>query len=87
VPNAFSPNDNGQNDQFGPVGVGIKAINFYVYDRWGKMVWESHSMDERWDGKVDDEIPNQSNVFIWKAEVTFVNGLTEYYTGEVLMVK
>lgn len=86
VPNAFTPDDNGQNDLFGPAGVGIDEIDFYIYDRWGKMVFHSENIQDKWDGKVDGRIPQQNSVYTWKAEVKFVNGLVDYYTGQVLMI-
>lgn len=51
VPNAFSPNADGINDEFIPWF--IKTPSFYtmsIYDRWGKKVFESNSISKGWDG-------------------------------------
>lgn len=50
-PNAFSPNNDGVNDFFGPLGlVGANVTRFEVYNRWGQLVHES-SNGREWDGK------------------------------------
>ncbi len=51
VPNAFSPNSDGINDIFIPWF--IKTPSLYlmsIYDRWGKKVFESNSIELGWDG-------------------------------------
>ncbi len=87
VPNAFSPGDDGVNDLFGPTGVGIKEINFYIYDRWGKMVFFSDHMDKKWDGKINDIIPDVTTVFTWKAQVTFSNNIKEDFSGNLVLIR
>ncbi len=53
IPSAFSPNSDNLNDCFGPV----TADNFYcsdynmlVFDRWGKIVFQSDDIKQYWDG-------------------------------------
>ncbi|MBS1687788.1 MAG: PKD domain-containing protein [Bacteroidetes bacterium] len=56
IPNAFTPNGDGQNDIFFPRGVSITNIkSFRVYNRWGEVVFEKTGIninDEKsgWDG-------------------------------------
>lgn len=53
VPNAFSPNGDGQNDVF-RVKEGYKSIiefHGYIFNRWGKKLFEWKNIDEGWDGK------------------------------------
>lgn len=51
VPNAFSPNGDGTNDEF-KVGhsCDLSQYTIQVFNRWGQMVYESHNSDEGWDG-------------------------------------
>jgi gliding motility-associated-like protein len=52
VPNAFSPDGNGLNDQFGLAGV-FKTIDYfsmYIYDRWGYLVYHTDDINQPWDG-------------------------------------
>ncbi|MDP3353651.1 MAG: gliding motility-associated C-terminal domain-containing protein [Flavobacteriaceae bacterium] len=40
VPTAFSPNNDGVNDLFRPLFIGIKEISIYIYNNWGDNVFE-----------------------------------------------
>ena len=52
VPNAFSPNGDGNNDYFYPVNLGEgKLISLSIYNRWGEKVYFSTSSELAWDGR------------------------------------
>ncbi len=69
IPNAFTPNDDGKNEGFGPEGYGIlnEDYRFSIFDRWGALIWQSCSWGEKWSGIANDgkEI-SQQDVFVWK---------------------
>ena len=65
VPNAFTPDNDGINDGFGPQGINITNLDFYVFNRWGEQIFHSISMDDKWDGKVNGNIV-PVDVYIWK---------------------
>ncbi len=51
VPNAFSPNDDGQNDKLCIYGTAcMKTITLSIYDRWGELVYSSSDSLQCWDG-------------------------------------
>jgi len=50
IPSAFSPNGDGQNDEFEVKGDGVATYEAYIYDRWGLLVWQSNSFTEHWRG-------------------------------------
>lgn len=41
IPNSFSPNDDGINDVFQPLGDNFEIIDFKVFDKWGNLVHDS----------------------------------------------
>lgn len=93
VPTAFSPNGDGVNDGFmiysGPTVTRIKS--FLVFDRWGEMVYEYKDFDPQdpargWNGKLDGQ-PLNPAVFVWFAEVEFVDGSTRVLEGDVTLVR
>jgi len=49
-PNAFTPNKDGLNDIFRPVGISIYAFRMVIFDRWGQQLFETYSIEEGWDG-------------------------------------
>ena len=52
MPNALTPNNDGTNDFFGPKGLGINndEYAFYIYNRWGELVFQSKDVNYLWDG-------------------------------------
>lgn len=54
IPNAFTPNEDGKNDRFGPRAVGFleRDYEMKIYDRWGQMVFETHDYYQQWDGTI-----------------------------------
>jgi large repetitive protein len=55
IPNAFSPNGDGVNDTFMAFGLGVDAEDYSlrVFDRWGKLVFHTTSINVSWDGSID----------------------------------
>ncbi len=51
IPNAFSPNNDGKNDHFFIHHKGISSAYLSIYDRMGKMVFETNNLDITWTGK------------------------------------
>ncbi len=56
-PNSFTPNEDGFNETFGAEGRMVEEYELLIFDRWGTLIFESHSMDDRWDGRVKGEEP------------------------------
>ena len=54
VPNSFSPNGDGLNDVFLPVGseVSEEGYTLCIYDRWGGLIFMTHNLHQGWDGTV-----------------------------------
>ncbi len=52
LPNAFTPNDDGLNDTFGPIPIYdyVKRYHMSIYNRWGQMIFETKDINNGWDG-------------------------------------
>lgn len=57
IPNTFTPNEDGLNDLFSPVGHDIDEDNyqFIVYTKWGDKVYESTTYPHTWNGSLYNE--------------------------------
>lgn len=53
IPSAFTPNGDGLNDWFGPLGKVPDEYSLRVYDRNGTLFFKSSSTYHKWDGKVN----------------------------------
>ena len=52
IPNVFSPNADGMNDMFLFTGMEVAEYDLLIFDRWGRQVYESHDIEQSWDGNV-----------------------------------
>ncbi len=52
VPNFFSPNGDGHNDEFKVAYRSIKTFEMTIVNRWGRQVYFSTHANEGWDGKI-----------------------------------
>ena len=65
VPTAFTPNGDGVNDLFRPIGVGIKNIEYFrVFNRWGQLIFSTSVNGQGWDGSIGGK-PQSTNTFVW----------------------
>ncbi len=81
IPNAFSPNSDGLNDKFGVSGnfVAIDHFKMLIYSRNGQLLFSSHNIEKKWNGKFHDEyVP--SDVY------TYIINITESF-GEPYILK
>ncbi|HNW97406.1 MAG TPA: gliding motility-associated C-terminal domain-containing protein [Bacteroidales bacterium] len=90
VPNTFTPNGDGVNDYFYPVGEGFDLNNYEmdIYDRWGEIVFKTNNYYEYWDGKKmgkSDVAPQ--GVYSWIVELKDFSGKRHLYTGKVNLMK
>jgi gliding motility-associated-like protein len=51
IPNVFTPNGDGVNDEFYISSSGFSEYRMEIYDRWGVKIFESDSQNVRWDGR------------------------------------
>jgi len=88
IPNVFSPNGDGLNDQFFGQGVGIADYDMWIYDRWGDMIFHGEKLTEKWDGKANkgDKVAQQ-DVYVWKVILKDVFGEEHTYIGTVTLVR
>jgi gliding motility-associated-like protein len=93
VPNAFSPNGDGQNDVFFIYTGGntVKQIkSFLVFDRWGETVFQFYRFQPNdpasgWNGSYRGKALDPA-VFTWFAEVEFIDGVVEILEGDVMLM-
>lgn len=92
VATAFSPDDDGRNDLFYLQGSGVVHIQtFRIFDRWGEMVFEAtdgtlNDKGHAWNGEFKDKKMNPA-VFVWVAEVEYLDGVETLLSGEVVLVR
>ncbi|HXP49889.1 MAG TPA: gliding motility-associated C-terminal domain-containing protein, partial [Bacteroidia bacterium] len=86
VPEAFSPNNDGQNDVLYVRGDCIKTLDFIVFDRWGNKVFETNDKDIGWDGYSKGEAMNTGE-YVYSLTATKYDGTTIEKKGNVALVR
>jgi gliding motility-associated-like protein len=87
IPNCFTPNGDGLNETFFPVIAGVEKYRFYIFDRWGEIIFDSKIVGEGWDGRYMGNLVQQ-DVYVWKIEFTDVVEYKQHrYIGHVSVVK
>ena len=89
LPNSFTPNGDGLNDSFYPVGdkISVENYSFKIFNRWGEMVFNTTEFGASWDGtyKGKEAI---SDAYIWKIDlVDASNGEQKNFDGYVLLTR
>ena len=86
APSAFSPNGDGYNETWTVYGNCIQTIQCDIFNRWGQKVFSITSPGEAWDGTLNG-IPQNSGVFVYMVNATFINGDTKSQKGNFTLVK
>ncbi len=91
VPNTFSPNGDGINDELIPFGGNsVAQIKlFRVFDRWGNLLFERKDFlpgQAGWNGRArGEEVPK--GIYIYHLEVERIDGESEIITGDVVLLR
>ena len=91
VPTVFSLSESGD-DRFFTIfrSQEVDSYNLLIYDRWGNLVYEGLDMQgvdgaEGWNGRINN-VPVDPGVFVWSAEITFIDGVIETFAGTVTIL-
>jgi len=88
VPNAFTPNGDGLNDDLKIIsnaGI-IELKSFKIFSRSGNLVFESRDLSKGWDGRFKGN-PLPADIYYWTAVYADRNIVTNPKTGTVLLLK
>jgi len=89
VPNTFTPDGDELNQTFRAYvnGVDIYDFDFYIFNRWGELIWENHNPEIGWDGTYNGQMV-QAGTYIWKIVVKDMElDFRSTYTGHVNILK
>ncbi|TYC08762.1 T9SS type B sorting domain-containing protein, partial [Bizionia gelidisalsuginis] len=87
MPNAFTPNEDGLNDFFGPKHIGLNTLELNIYDTWGSLIYsESGESIRGWDGKINTiEAENGNYYYTFKARTFYGDAIAKQ--GSFVFIK
>lgn len=90
VPNGFTPNGDGMNDEFRVYGNDIdpEHYQFMIFNRWGELIFESTTLGEGWDGTMRGGLKAPNDVYVWRLKTEALS-IEKYYdnVGSVTLVR
>ena len=99
MPNSFTPNNDANNDTFGPIGMTEihNSFEMFIYTQRGLLIFTSDTLNDHWDRSYSfttktnevDFLPNNINkmsVYIYIINVVDAFNKTFTYTGQITLI-
>ncbi len=88
LPNVFTPNVDGLNDDFGPSSTfGLERYSFKIYDRWGSKVFDTDNPANRWSGLDPEGKPIMEGIYGYELLFRYVDNKLYVYKGTVMVLR
>jgi gliding motility-associated-like protein len=88
IPNSFSPNNDGKNDEFYCKGEGVMEFKMDIFDRWGTIVFTTTDMNQHWDGKpLKGARVAQQDSYVYDIVTKDIYKERHQYTGNIIIVR
>lgn len=86
IPNTFTPNDDGINDRLCVEGELVVEFNLYIFTRWGELVYESHDINDCWDGRYKGErcLPG---VYTYRCDIVCEANHRSSFKGDITLIR
>ncbi|MCP9235415.1 PKD domain-containing protein [Lewinella sp. JB7] len=88
APNAFTPNGDGLNDSWRPVGIweGASDYQLRIWNRWGEMIYSTTTFEEAWDGTYRGS-NSPAGGYLWDVVFTNAEGNPEAFKGSMVLIR
>ena len=86
IPDAFSPNGDGENDEFKVYGHCITALTLQVFDRWGNQVFNGSGLSAAWDGSYGGKLMNTGS-YVYQVQYTLSTGEKTKTSGNFSLMR
>ena len=86
VPNAFTPNNDGNNDKLFVQSDVVENLYFAIYDRWGEILFETQDINIGWDGTYKGE-KCEPAVFVYYLKATCIDKKEFIKKGNITLIR
>ncbi|MFT6184114.1 MAG: gliding motility-associated-like protein [Flavobacteriales bacterium] len=88
APNAITPNNDGINDVFLPVMVGVTQYQIEIYNRWGEIIFSSTDPKQPWTANVTGgEHYGMTEVYVYRAIAHDLLGFPHEFEGHIVLIR
>lgn len=87
IPNAFTPNGDGNNDIYKPILAGMQRLDYFrIYNRYGQLVYQTTTVGQGWDGRIKGN-PQGNAGYVYSVQAVDYNGVVIKQSGSFLLVR
>jgi len=90
IPKAFTPrNQDMKNDKWQVIIYGKSAIQNYnlkIFNRYGKAIFETNSINEGWDGTINNSLA-PDGVYIYNIQIDYAQGKQFLESGSIMLLR
>lgn len=86
VPNAFSPNNDGENDVMFVRGYNLVEMEFKIFDRWGELLFETTDQSKGWDGTFKGELV-EPDVYVYHLKAVCADETEKLFKGNITVLR
>ncbi|MFK7971327.1 MAG: gliding motility-associated C-terminal domain-containing protein [Bacteroidia bacterium] len=87
LPTAFTPNSDGNNDFYYIPNGGYSRMDVRIFNRWGRLVYQSNDPNFRWDGRSAGGQSVPEGVLVIQVEAQTFEGVTIRRTGSITLIR
>ncbi|MEM6345695.1 MAG: LamG-like jellyroll fold domain-containing protein [Bacteroidota bacterium] len=87
VPNAFSPNQDGSNDEFLVLGEGIVSLELVIYSRWGFEIYRQQGYPLSWDGTDEQNRAVPEGVYTYRLQARLNSRAVIDRAGTITLIR
>lgn len=86
LPNAFSPNGDGNNDYYQVLGNNIKTMTLWIYNQWGEVLFRGINQNSTWDGTAHGK-SQPVGVYVYVLDATMNDGQKVMKKGTINLLR
>ncbi len=86
IPNTFTPNNDGRNDEFRLYGNNIAKAEMKIFNQWGQLIFESSDQYKGWNGYFKGQL-QPVGVYVYVMKVTLTDNTVLNRKGSINLVR
>ena len=87
IPNSFTPNGDGLNEQFMAYGLGIRTFEASIFNRWGQEIYKFTDILKGWGGQTVSGGICEMATYVYKIKVVDVENKEHEFIGKVNLIR
>ncbi len=88
IPNAFSPNGDGNNDEFHvQIGPDVTGLLLTIYDRWGQEIFRTTELRAGWNGTYGDKQNANIGTYQYVLKLRYRDNSQDMHKGDINLIR